>query len=315
MKVIITGGTGFIGGYIAHEFIVMGYDVTLIVRNKSSIEYIKMKYQKYNFKENIHFINSDLENLDIKDFKHIKYDIWIHTAWGGVNREEINDELVHYNNFIISQKCIKIAHELGCGVFCDTGSRAECGNDEDIISEYTQGLPINVYGSKKMDFYRYALAYSEKNNIKYIHFRLFSVTGVKDHPWSVVMLACTHFIKNENLTLGSCEQMWNYIDVRDVAKSIQLIVKKVISDDTYQYQELDNRIINIANFHSKKLREYIEEIHKLCDCTIPLSFGKEIGFDSNPDTTRLKTILPELKQRVFSETIKDILKSMSIYKG
>lgn len=202
-----------------------------------------------------------------------------------------------------------MAHELGCELFCDTGSRAECGDDEYIISEYTQGLPMNMYGSKKMDFYRYALAYSEKNNMKYIHFRLFSVTGVKDHPWSVVMLACTHFMKNESLTLGSCEQMWNYIDVRDVAKSIQLIVKKVFNDDTYQ--ELDNRIINIANFHCKKLCEYIEDIHKLCNCTIPLNFGKEIGFNSNPDTTRLKTILPELKQIVFSETIKDILKSMS----
>lgn len=101
------------------------------------------------------------------------------------------------------------------------------------------------------------------------------MTGVKDHPWSVVMLACTHFMKNEGLTLGSCEQMWNYIDVRDVAKSIQLIVKKTISGNTYQYQELDNRIINIANFHSKKLREYIEDIYKLCDCTIPLNFGKK----------------------------------------
>lgn len=311
MRIIITGGMGFIGNYIVHEFLAEGYDVTLVARNKSGIGQMKAECQEYYFKERLHIINSDLERLDIKDFKQIKYDVWIHTAWSGVNREEINDELVHYNNFIISQKCIKIAHELGCGVFCDTGSRAECGDEEYIISEYTQGIPMNMYGSKKMDFYRYALAYSEKNNMKYIHFRLFSVTGVKDHPWSVVMLACTHFMKNESLTLGSCEQMWNYIDVRDVAKSIQLIVKKVFSDDTYQYQEFDNRIINIANFHSKKLREYIEDIHKLCDCTIPLNFGKEIGFNSNPDTTRLKTILPELKQRVFSETIKDILKSMS----
>ena len=116
MRIIITGGMGFIGNYIVHEFLAEGYDVTLVVRNKSGIGQMKAECQEYYFKERLHIINSDLERLDIKDFKQIKYDVWIHTAWSGVNRQQINDELVHYNNFIISQKCIKIAHELGLSI-------------------------------------------------------------------------------------------------------------------------------------------------------------------------------------------------------
>ena len=76
MRIIITGGMGFIGNYIVHEFLAEGYDVTLVVRNKSGIGQMKAECQEYYFKERLHIINSDLERLDIKDFKQIKYTIF-----------------------------------------------------------------------------------------------------------------------------------------------------------------------------------------------------------------------------------------------
>lgn len=308
ISAIVTGGAGFVGNYLVSELLSAGYDVTLIIRNRNSIEQIKNKHQEYCSMDRIHFICSNLESLRVDDFKQRKYDVWIHTAWNGVNREQINSLEIHQSNFGISQQCIYMAEKLGCTLFCDTGSRAECGNKECVISEYTQGTPLNIYGKMKKEFYHFALSFSEKSSMKYLHFRLFSIIGVGDHPWSVVMTACSHFLKNDIFELGSCEQMWNFMDVRDVAKSIRLLVEKVVDKEVYI--AIDNRIVNVANFQSRKLCDYIKEIHKICNCQIPIVFGENVGFDSNPETNRLRSLLPQIEQISFSDSIYDIVKSM-----
>ena len=50
-----------------------------------------------------------------------------HFAWGGVNREEIDNSSSQKGNIENSIFCLQAARDLGCRVFIDAGSRAEYG--------------------------------------------------------------------------------------------------------------------------------------------------------------------------------------------
>ena len=175
----------------------------------------------------------------------------IHLAWGGINREEINDEEIHKQNYINSIKCLNKAKELNCEKFIETGSRAECGNEDAIIPEEISGEPLNIYGKFKRLFNEFAHDYCRNNDMEYLHLRLFAVTGPGDHPWSLVSECCRKFSDNEPMNFGSCEQIWNYLDVRDAARTIVCL----IGGDFKSCE--GNHIINIASETSRPLKEYI----------------------------------------------------------
>ena len=41
MKVLVTGGTGFIGGFLVNRLVEEGHDVKVLVRKTSNMRYIK----------------------------------------------------------------------------------------------------------------------------------------------------------------------------------------------------------------------------------------------------------------------------------
>ena len=303
-NIILTGATGFVGRYLLKQLLEDGLYVTAIIRSKDKInEILDFLYFDDNIKKyNLKLIESTLEDIDTVAFPEMNYWAWIHLAWGGVNREQINDEDTHKRNFVNSVKCLHKAKELNCEKFIETGSRAECGNEESVIPESMCGEPLNIYGKYKRLFYDYAYNFCKKNELAYFHLRLFSVTGPGDHPWSLVSECCRKFSKNEPMSFGNCEQMWNYIDVRDVAFIVVYFL------NTYNIANNDNCIINVASLDSNNLIYYIKKIYEITNSISLLHFTNEKGFDSFPIIEKLKGFYV-LKQNIdFKNTIIDMLK-------
>ena len=304
-NVILTGATGFVGRYVLKQLIEDGYNVTAIIRSKDKEKEILEFVGLYNAVKdfNFAFVESSLEDIDKKVFANIEYYAWIHLAWGGINRKEINDVHIHEQNYNNSVKCLEIAKELNCVKFIETGSRAECGNEDTIIPEGMSGEPLNTYGKYKRLFYEFAYDFCKKSNIEYLHLRLFAVTGPGDHPWSLVSECCRKFSHNETMEFGSCEQIWNYLDVREAAKVIVSFIElNILSIE-------DNRIINIAAKSSRPLKEYIYFIHKRLKSSSKLYFSDNRGFDSNPVVFKMNKYCNLSNDISFENTIEDMLNS------
>jgi nucleoside-diphosphate-sugar epimerase len=302
-NVILTGATGFIGRYLLKQLIEDGFYVTTLIRSKDKEkELLEFLRRDNDFTEDkLTFIEASLEEIENIVFPEKNYFAWIQLAWGGVNRDEINNEKVHKKNYDYSIKCLHKAKELNCEKFIEAGSRAECGNEDSTIPEAMSGNPLNVYGKYKRLFYEFAFDFCKNNNIEYLHLRLFAVTGPGDHPWSLVSECCRRFCDNEPMHFGSCEQMWNYLDVRDVARIIVSLL------DKYNYSLNDNCIINVANLNSKQLKEYIYSIYELTQSASELAFSDKKGFDSNPIVDKLIDFYDFSTNYIFKDTIKDIL--------
>ena len=93
MKVLITGGAGYIGSSVAWMFIDKGHHVTIIdnlISGKLS-----------NIPKKSKFIKSDIENINkLKKLLNKEYDVVLHFA-GLIDNEEslINQKLYFENNF------------------------------------------------------------------------------------------------------------------------------------------------------------------------------------------------------------------------
>ena len=305
-NVILTGATGFIGRYLLKQLIEDGFYVTALIRSKDKEkELLEFLRRDNDFTEDkLTFIESSLEGVDNLVFPEKNYFAWIQLAWGGVNRDEINNEEVQKRNYDYSINCLHKAKELNCKKFIETGSRAECGKNEIFIPEEMCGEPLNGYGKYKRLFYDYAFDFCKRNELDYLHLRLFAVTGPGDHPWSLVSECCRRFSNNEPMQFGSCEQIWNYLDVRDVAKII------VCLTDKYNIIIDDNCIINIASGFSLQLKEYINIIYKCANSSSVLSFSDLKGFASCPYVKKLKNSFDFSNIISFEDTIKDMLISL-----
>ena len=307
--IIITGAAGFIGRYLVSGFLQREFRVCAVIRTKERRDELTDFLKKTGISDcsSLSFVISDLNLIKPELFPNSEYDAWFHLAWAGVNREQINSREVQERNVVFSKKCLNCAKELGCSFFGDFGSRAEYPEDADIIMEDMPELALNEYGIKKKEFYEYASEFCKNAGIKYMHYRIFSVFGPYDHPWSLMMTACNNFIMNKPMEFGACTQIWNYLDVRDLTDMVIEICQKFLNDLD---GEENCAIINIANRHSRPLKEYLYEVHEICNSSSVMTFGTKEGFSSNPKLDKIEEFEINSKETPFRESVLDIMESI-----
>ncbi len=280
--VIITGATGFIGRYVADELLDAGALVCAVVRPDSphmadlphrpglnilscDLEHIPQAYRNF-AKETSSFCetskaSSGFEETDASSGFEITDPpyAFLHFAWGGVNRGEIDSDEVQQKNIDLSLACLDAAIELGCGIFMDAGSRVEYGiKDDGVMEEHLPCDPVNAYGRAKLRFFELASAIAKEHGLTCYHLRFFSVYGVGDHPWSVISTLTRDLPQGKTVSLSACLHRWNFMHVRDAASAVVELLRH--ADDF----EGETEIVNIASSDTRVLKEFVEEIYGLC---------------------------------------------------
>lgn len=310
-SIVITGATGFIGKYLLLNMLSKGYSVCAVIRSEEKKKELTGFLERNNAEiSSLSFVISDLKDLSAESFDKPVYDAWFHLAWGGVNRDGINDYVIQEENVVFSKQCLQCATDLKCSFFADLGSRAECSDDEEIIEETMTEASLSAYGAKKKEFFEYAKNYCATKGLRYVHFRVFSAFGPDDHPWSLIMTACKNFLNNEPMQFGACTQMWNYLDVRDIAEMVVLVYEKI--KDGVNPQE-SGEIINIANSVSRPLKEYVMDVYEVCASSSQLLFGENAGYSSVPTLNGIKKYGIEHREIPFKDSIRDIIESLTIH--
>ena len=176
-RIVMTGATGFIGSHVAKRFLDEGAEVYCLVRPESQ------KTECLPVHEHLHRIPAQMDEA-VECVPQIGHaDAFLHFAWRGVNRQEIDSFEVQKTNIDGSLRCIEAAKLLGCRIFMDAGSRVEYGITSDgIMEESMECHPVNEYGKAKLAFYEQAKSKCQEMQMTYYHLRFFSVYGKGDHP-------------------------------------------------------------------------------------------------------------------------------------
>ena len=254
-KILLIGGSGFIGLHLAKKFSEIGLDTTILCKNPDKIK-------KLNFAKKIKFLKGN-----ITDYKTIKNniknkDIIINLASvinQGSNFDPYVDLEVNCKGNLNILEARKKLNPNSRYIFI--GSRAQFGKvkEEDLpIPEAYCQRPISLYGIHKLTAENYCELYKRAFNLKSIIIRLSQVYGpslTKERTHSVIDDFVKKAIKNEEFYVngyGVDIKDWIYID--DV---IDLIVKILASN-------AEKGIFNVGSGKKIRLINIAKKVIELC---------------------------------------------------
>ena len=274
-RVIVTGATGAIGVSLLNLLhrekiptLVLLHKGSERNRNVLCSEFIKTKY--CNIDEYESFNENEKE----------VYDIFFHMAWRGGSVR--NDVEMHYDNVGYALNALRLAARLGCKRFVFTGSQAEYGLTDHKLVGSTPCKPINPFGASKLYAGQMTRFMAAQLGIEHIWCRILSVYGPYDRKSTMISYVLEQFLKNRSPKLTKCEQIWDYLYSDDAAKAIFLCGMLGRPD----------RIYPIGSGEEHNLREYVFEMHKICNSTADIQFG-EIPY-SNDQIMYLSADISEL---------------------
>jgi len=222
MKIIITGGAGFIGKHLVELLIKKENDITIFDNfsnsKEESVMYLKNLGAKI-VKGDIRKIG-DINNA-IKD-----HDIVIHLAAKISVEESIKSPSETFQTNVEGTKNVLIACEKNqIKKIIVASSAAVYGESEaDVkLTEKSKINPISPYGESKVVMENEIKKITENNDMDYVILRFFNIYGKSQSPEYAGVI--TKFIKkiemNQSLEIfGDGMQTRDFISVKDVVNSI-----------------------------------------------------------------------------------------------
>ena len=264
-KVVITGATGAIGRALIKVCIEAGYDVLTVVHRESPraaelecIEHclvLRLDLNEY---------DQAIAEMEKQNVEKEGFELFFHLAWMapfGKDRDNLDLQL---DNIRAALAAVRFAKALGCSTFIGTGSQAEYGRVEGILSPDTPAFPETGYGITKLCTGQLTRLSCEQLGLRHIWCRVLSVYGPYDRDQTLISYAVIQMMKNEETEFSPCDQMWDYIYSDDAARAILLAGQKGESGKVY--------MIGSGEVHP--LKEYIRKIAKITGYTKEIGFGK-----------------------------------------
>jgi nucleoside-diphosphate-sugar epimerase len=219
MNILVTGGYGFIGSFVAEKFYREGHKV-FILDNLSTGD-----------KNNINFRHQsailDVEHAGCEEiFRVNKFDIVIHlAAQADVTTSLENPVLDAKTNVYGLSNMLYLAKKYGVRKFIFASSAAVYGFNENIpLIEQETCNPISPYGLNKWVGESYCRKWSEMYNLETLCFRFSNVYGPRQSSsgeGGVISIFINNILDKKSLTVfGDGTQTRDFIYVEDVAEAI-----------------------------------------------------------------------------------------------
>jgi UDP-glucose 4-epimerase len=228
MKILVTGGAGFIGSTVSDLLISKGHDV-FVIDNLST-------GQKENLNSLAKFFNQDITNFEkIKEIiTKEKPEIIYHFAAQMDVRKSVEDPIFDaQNNILASYNLIKLAHENGVKkfIFSSTGGATYGETNERPTPETFKEWPLSPYGIAKLSIDKYLNYYHQVFGLKYTSLRYGNVYGPRQNPHGeagVVAIFLKKMLAGVTPTInGDGLQTRDYVFVEDVARANLLALENL----------------------------------------------------------------------------------------
>lgn len=248
-KVLITGGSGYIGSVLTPSLLAKGYEVCVI----DNLMFGQTSLLTCVHDKNFIFINGDVLDESLVKKEAVKADIIIPlAALVGAPLCKKNPKLARMVNFEAVRNLADLASKEQIFIYPNTNSGYGIGAKDSACDENSPLNPISEYGKDKVEAEKYLL---NKGNA--ITFRLATVFGVS--PRMRLDLLVNDFTyrayKDKFIVLFEEHFRRNYIHIRDVVKGF---IYGIENYDKMKGQAY-NMGLSSANLTKRQLAEKIKE--------------------------------------------------------
>lgn len=278
-RVVLTGGTGFIGSWLVNTLLEQSTEVILLVRNINKLGQPLSNVQiiEYNSKEYYEFQNKDQS-----------IDAFYHLGWGGVASSDKNICDLQMKNIEFSMQMLEYAKSIGAKKFVGIGTVAEYAFCENIMDVNAKQTPNDMYGAAKTATHYLLETRARLLDIPFIWTVVPSTFGEGRRDNNIITYTIMSLLKGEVPRYGYLTQMWDFLYVGEVARALYLIGESGQTGKTYAigsgvFKPLKDYIIMIRDIINPNLALGIGAIPSLSDkafssCVSIYDLTKDTGF-------------------------------------
>ncbi|MCE5199728.1 NAD-dependent epimerase/dehydratase family protein, partial [bacterium] len=219
MKVLITGGAGFIGSNIVSKLVEDGHEVTVLDNLMSGYRCNLDPFP------NIRFIEGDVRDEDAVARAIKGAEVVFHLAASVGNKRSIDFPIIDAEiNVIGTLRVLEAARREGVRKIVTSSSAGIFGELKTLpIKEDHPVEPDSPYGATKLCKEKECLAYAKLYDIEAVCLRYFNVYGPNqrfDAYGNVIPIFAFQMLRGETLTIfGDGDQTRDFINVRDVVQA------------------------------------------------------------------------------------------------
>ena len=261
-KILITGGTGFVGSNFVHELLEAGGDMHLIVRPESNfwrINDIKDKLK-------LHYVDL-LDAAEMEKFiAELEPEVILHFATYGAYQSRQQDiKLMIDTNLLGTINLVNAASKTKFDCFINTGSSSEYGEKDHPMKETDILEPNNLYGVTKAAATMYAQFMAKKMNLPMATIRLFSPYGYFEEEGRLMPNVVKAGVNNEKFKAPSPLIMRDFLFIEDVLGAYLKAIDNI--------NNIKGSVINVSSGEQHSIADVVNAVEKKLGRKIDVEYG------------------------------------------
>lgn len=219
MKVLVTGGAGFIGSHVAERFLKEGHEVVAVdnLDPYYDAEIKRRNIEIFKGNANYSFIKGNIRDKELMKDLVDNVDVIFHcAAQAGAKASIENPRKSFDDNVFGTLNLLELSLNSGIKKFVNSSSSSVYGKVKYLpFDEEHPTNPISPYGVSKLVAEHYCRVFYEVYGLKTVNLRYFTVYGPRMRPDLAISIFTRNALENKPIEIfgdGSFTRDFTYVD-------------------------------------------------------------------------------------------------------
>ncbi|WP_231190038.1 GDP-mannose 4,6-dehydratase [Haladaptatus sp. DYF46] len=311
MRLLVTGGAGFIGGHLAENFAREGHDVTVL----DNLEpYYDRRLKEHNIDVgrtaasesdgSYEFVEGNVTDTSLLDELLTDTDIVYHqAAQAGVRTSVDHPKKVNEYNVVGTVNVLDAARKADVDRVVHASSSSVYGKPEYLpYDEEHPNEPVSPYGASKVAAEQYVRVYNEIYGLPTVSLRYFTVYGPRMRPNMAISNFVSRCLRGKPpVVYGDGTQTRDFTYVADIAR---------VNETLLSTSEADGETLNIGSTDTIDVLTLAETVRDTIDPSLDIQFTDRREGDAehtHADVSKAQRLLDYAPTRSIREGVDEFI--------
>ena len=295
-KILVAGGTGFIGSNLVDELIIRGNSVVSLSKNS-----VKKKIPQKKVNYIFHDLTEPFQKNEIESLLDVEY---IVNCSGYIDHRSFSDggKIIFDEHFRSLYALTNLAIEIKAKAFIQIGSSDEYGGSKSPVKESMRESPLSPYALGKLSSTHYLEQCFSQGILNTVILRPFLVFGERQSKNRFLPYLIYNCLKDREFKVSKGEQIKDYLYVKDFNLAV---INSLNNSKAY------GEVINIASGIPISIKEVIKSVHEIIGKGNPiigsLDYRKGENMELYADIEKAKKILNWAPKYEFRKSLESVI--------